>query len=138
TDERRVADALDGCASVAERVSTLRAYAGAATAWLDALRGLRSARATLTDRRAVRDGALVRTGFADAATARSAALTPDGLARLEQQVTAHERAWDRVTHGLAAPEIASLPEDVVVDVAAAVEAHRVADEHATQASRDAA
>lgn len=133
-----IAAALDGCASVQQRRDLLRTRADAVGAWRDALQQHDLAHATLLQRVGARDTALRRGGFADAAAARAACLSPVALRAVEQQVEQHGRDVARVTHALGEPELATLPEDVVVGVAAAEQEHAAADRAATLAAGEAA
>ncbi|WP_146929929.1 AAA family ATPase [Cellulomonas xylanilytica] len=85
-------------------------------------------------------------GFDSADDARAAALDAGALADLDRVVTGYATRLDRVTAGLAEPEIAALADDLVVDVdaaataeaAARLEAERTAGEARVAEERSAA
>ncbi|MGV8966992.1 MAG: AAA family ATPase [Cellulomonas sp.] len=113
-------DAARGPApTVASRVAQLRERVDACGALAAAVEAADRAEHDQITRSSELADALAQNGFAVAATARSALLTAADLTRLEAAVAAHAAAVDRVAVGLAAPAIADLANDVVVDLDAA-------------------
>ncbi|WP_407344939.1 AAA family ATPase [Pengzhenrongella phosphoraccumulans] len=113
-------DAARGSApTVAAVVAELREKVVACGALATALEAADRAEQDLTTRSRELADALAANGFADAATARAALLPPADLVRLEATVDVHAAAVARVADGLAAPAIARLTDDVVVDLDAA-------------------
>jgi len=110
-DEREIVDARDGNPTVSARRAALQARAAAASAVLEALATLDNAAENRAGRAAELTAALTEHGFADVDAARTALLTPAGLAELDDQVRAYDAAIDRVRSGLAEPEIAALPDE---------------------------
>jgi len=133
-EEVEVAQGLDGYPSVADRRAALRERSAAAGTLRDALEARVRAAHQLEARLAELATGLAEHGFDSAAQARSALLDAETVGALDAQVSAHAAAWDRVTAALAEPEIAALPEDVVVDVAAAQDVERAARAAADEAS----
>ncbi len=119
-----VAAARDGHPTVAARRAALAARARAAEEVRDALDARDGAAAGLATRTAERDAGIADAGFAAVDDARAALLAHDELARLEALVTRRAADEQRVAAGLAEPEIAALPDDLVVDLDAATEAER--------------
>jgi exonuclease SbcC len=111
-DAREVAEARGADhPTVTARRAALQARAAAVGAVLDALATLDNAAENRAGRAAELAAALTERGFPDADAARSALLTPAGLAELDDQVRAYEAALARVRSGLAEPEIAVLPDE---------------------------
>ncbi|MDC7123057.1 AAA family ATPase [Cellulomonas fimi] len=112
--------------TVAARHAALRGRAAAAATLADALLAVERAHADDTVRRGELADGLAEHGFADAAEARDALVDPAVLAELTTTVEAYVAAVARVRAGLADEAIAALPDDLVVDLAAAREAERLA------------
>jgi len=121
----------------ARRRRLLAGAAAAATA-ADALTAAVAARDDAVDRLARATAAAVLAGFPDLAAARAAALTGAALAALAARVelTAAEHA--AVTAGLADPELAGVDPDELIDLDAAAEAFRTADDRRSGTRRAAA
>jgi len=117
--ESEVAAARGGMPTVRARRAALQARIAGADRLVAALRVVQEAgRARGLRQQELVDG-LVAQGFADVAQARGALVEPAALVALEQAVTAHEAAVVRVSDGLRAPELADLPEGLVVDLVGA-------------------
>lgn len=137
-DVATVAAELDGRATVAERVEEVRERVRRIEAWLDASSSVRAA--DETGRRCAGElaAALARAGIASVADVRAAAVADTVLRGWTREVEQHARDLDRVRRALEEPALRDLPEDAVVDVAAAQARYAEADEAATAATADAA
>ena len=132
--EREVTAARADAPTVRERREALQARIDGADLLVTALGSAQEAgRARDLRRRELADG-LVAHGFADAAQARKALVEPAALAELERVVTGHEAAVARVADGLRTPELADLPEGLVVDLGGARTRAEAAEERATVAA----
>ncbi|HUX71612.1 MAG TPA: AAA family ATPase [Cellulomonadaceae bacterium] len=130
-NEREVTAAREDASTVRERRAALQVRIDGADLLVTALGSVQEAgRAQDLRRRELADG-LVAHGFADAVRARGALVEPAALTELERVVTAHEAALARVADGLRAPELADLPEGLVVDLAGARTRAEAAEERAT-------
>ena len=133
-NESEVAAARGGAGSVRDRRTALRARIDGADLLVTALGAVQEAeRAGDLRRRELADG-LVAHGFGDASQARAAFVEPAALAELERVVAAHEAAVVLVADGLRSPELADLPEGLVVDLAGVRTRAEVAEEQATGAA----
>ncbi|GCD19238.1 hypothetical protein CTKZ_08000 [Cellulomonas algicola] len=124
--EADVVEARAGHPTVAARHAALRGRAASAGALADALVAVEQAHTDDTVRRTELADALAEHGFADADEARDALLEPAVLNELTSTVEAYLAAVARVQAGLADGTLADLPDDLVVDLAAAREVERVA------------
>ena len=118
-DAQEIDTARGPASTVAVRVADLREQVDACSALAAALETADRAEQDLATRSTELADALREHEFAAASTARAALLTAADLTRLEATVAAHAAAVARVADGLAAPAIAGLANDVVVDLAAA-------------------
>ncbi|OJV81000.1 MAG: hypothetical protein BGO37_15960 [Cellulomonas sp. 73-92] len=121
-----VAAARDGHPTVAARRAALAARARAAEEVREALDAWDGAAAGLARRTVERDAGVSDAGFAGVDEARAALLAQDELARLEALVTRRAADEQRVAAGLAEPDIAALPDALVVDLDSATDAEREA------------
>lgn len=126
TAEAEVVAAREDDPTVAARHSALVERAEAARQLLDALELRGAARRTAATRAEELAGGLDDAGFPDAAAAHAALLPADQVAHLDAQVTAYRSDVARVAAALAAPELGTLPDDLVVDVPAATSAETAA------------
>ncbi|WP_263731105.1 AAA family ATPase [Cellulomonas sp. SG140] len=126
TAEAEVVAARADHPTVAARHSALVERAEAARQLLDALELRGAARRTATTRAEELAEGLDDAGFPDATAARAALLPADQVAPLDSQVTAYRSDVARVAAALDAPELATLPDDLVVDVPAATAAEAAA------------
>ncbi len=101
---RAAADARD----VAERVHRLETRLEVARRIVGAREAQHEARRRQSEAESALREALEETGFAAAAEATAAQLTPDRMAELERRVAEHDATAARVREGLAESEIASL------------------------------
>ncbi|HEY0117342.1 MAG TPA: SMC family ATPase [Cellulomonas sp.] len=129
-----VSAARDGHPTVAARHGALVARSRAAEEVLAALDARDGAAANLAGRTVERDAAAAKAGFVSAGHARAALLDAEELAQLDARVTKHAADVQRVAAGLAEPAVAALPDDLVVDLAAATETERAARAAAEAAS----
>lgn len=136
SDEVEVEAGRGSSATVAERSADLDARVELAGRWLEALGRLEDAAAQVATREVELDVMLAEQGFDTLADAVAAHVEAGELRRLEERVTAHRSALDRVRANLA--ELAALPEGLVVDLVAAQDAHAAADAAATTAAEEAA
>ncbi|QHT57383.1 AAA family ATPase [Cellulomonas sp. H30R-01] len=123
------ADVVEGRAdhpTVAARHAALRGRAAAAGSLADALVAVERAHTDDAVRRTELADALAEHGFADADEARDALLEPAVLDELTSTVEAYLAAVARVHAGLSEEALADLPDDLVVDLAAAREVERAA------------
>ncbi len=133
-NESEVVAAREGASSVRDRRATLQVRIDGADLLVTAVGTVQEAeRSRDLRRRELADG-LAAHGFDDASHARAALVEPAALTELEHVVTAHEAAVARVADGLRAPELADLPEDLVVDLEGARTRAEVAEERATGAA----
>lgn len=137
-DRREVEDALDGAGSVRERMAAVEARLAVVASWADVLGELEDAKGQQAVRAAELATGLSEHDIADVDELRRTALPRPELAALEASVLRHTAALERVSTALAAPELAGLAEDASVDVPAAEQVHRAADELATQRAQEAA
>ncbi|MEV7974258.1 SMC family ATPase [Cellulomonas sp. NPDC089187] len=145
-DRTEVAAARDGHPTVAARQSAERSRAEAADAVLDAWGALAAARTAVADWRQRVDDALRQydfvddTGAPDADAARAGVLDPADTAALDAAVRGHLADVDRVTAGLAEPELAGIDATTDLDAARAEQERvtAVAAEHRALAEQAAA
>jgi exonuclease SbcC len=133
-NESEVAAARGGASSVRDRRATLQARIDGADLLVTALGAVQEAERALDLRRRELSDGLVAHGFGDASRARAALVEPAALTELEHVVTAHEAAVARVADGLRTPELADLPEGLVVDVVGVRTRAEAAEERATGAA----
>ncbi|BDO43747.1 SMC family ATPase [Cellulomonas sp. NTE-D12] len=126
TAEAEVVAARADHPTVAARHSALVERAEAARQLLDALELRSAARRTAATRAEELAEGLDDARFPDAAAARAALLPADQVAHLDAQVTAYRSDVARVAAALDAPELGTLPDDLVVDVPAATAAETAA------------
>lgn len=112
--------------TVAARHSALVERAEAARQLLDALEMRGAARRTAATRAQELAEGLDDASFPDAAAARAALLPADQVEHLDAQVTGYRSDVARVAAALDAPELGTLPDDLVVDVPAATAAEAAA------------
>ncbi|GAA2721273.1 AAA family ATPase [Cellulomonas aerilata] len=136
-DDKEVDAARVGAPTVAARLAEIEAHATSVTALARALTSAAAAEDDLRTRLGELHRGLAEHGFADAGAARAALLGAAELGALERSLGAFEAAVARVEAGLAEPAVAALPDDVVVDVAAAQAACEQAEGLAAAASRQA-
>ncbi|MCR6688446.1 SMC family ATPase [Cellulomonas sp.] len=135
--EAEVEAARAGHPTVAARHSALVERAAVVADLLGAWDAVREAGRDLARRRAELDAALERHGFGDDEAARAATLPGADVAALDRAVREYAEAVARVTAALDEPEVAGLPEDASVDVAAAQDAAARAAEEARRLSAEA-
>jgi exonuclease SbcC len=133
--EREIDAARGGAATVRARRQALLAQADAATALVQAIGDVREA-TTASDVRAreLAEG-LAEQGFVDAFDARSCLRDPAAVTALDRSVTAHEQAVQRVAAGLAAGDLAGLPDGVRVDLESGQVQARAAERAAAERAR---
>ena len=124
--EVEVVEARGDQPTVAARHSASRERADAARQLLDALEVRAGAVRTALVRADELRAGLADASFADAADARAALLDDAELHLLDGRVTTHRTDVARVAAALADPQLARLPDDQVVDVAAAAAAEAAA------------
>lgn len=136
--QARIVEARDGFPDVAARVRALEHQAtflekatGAHAADVNARDALQKAEAALTE-------ALAEHELSDAESVIAAILTPKDVAALETEIQRVDEARAAAQGVLAAPEIAAVPLEPVVDVAAVDARRAVAAEAAEQAANRAA
>ena len=123
--------------TVAARHSELLERAAASQTVLDALAEQDVAQDECLRRDQELADGLAEHGFGSADEARAAAVDAAVLAELDRVVTAYAARLDRATAGLAEPQIAELPEDLVVDLHAATTAEAAARAEAERAAGEA-
>uniref|UniRef100_UPI002540FFB4 SbcC/MukB-like Walker B domain-containing protein n=1 Tax=Actinotalea sp. C106 TaxID=2908644 RepID=UPI002540FFB4 len=137
-DETEVHAAREGAPTVRDRVSALDGRIRTVTAWIDALGEVEDRLTQEADRTDELSTGLAEHGFGDADAARAAHLPATELAALDAAVAQHRSALERVTAGLAEPEVRELPEQLEIDLDTLLADHEVADTAATQAAAEAA
>ena len=131
-----ISAARDGAESVEKRRHALVDQADAADAVVQALGVVRESATALRERAADLAAGLAEHGFAEAAEARSALLAPLELVTLERAVAGHEQALVRVAAGLAAPDLADLPDQPEVALPVVQQQARDAEAAAAARARD--
>jgi exonuclease SbcC len=135
-DRDRMRAALDGAASVRERVEALRAAAGAREAAADALTAAAAARDAAEQARARLLDAARAAGFADLGAARAAVRGAEHCAGLEEQLRAFDDGLAERRGLVADPTLQTAATAEPVDAAALRAATRASAEAQAQAERD--
>ena len=135
-DQERMRAALDGAASVRERVEALRTAAGVREAAADALTAAAAARDVAEQARARLLDAARGAGFADLGAARAAVRSAEHCAGLEEQLRAFDDGLAERRGLVADPTLQTAAAAEAADVAALRAATRAAAAAQAQAERD--